>query len=216
MFFRSKITALLNQIDEKLTGLAQKLSDAETSGDSIRNLEESSANALEKLREETEKLAAKQNRHDMALEDMLDIWDEKSAEVDEAITVLKGSWQKETKEQLEAAKSQEQNLLALIEAYQLQMDQFWHLLGDDETWGRQLELIRQKLEVRERQAGICIVGREGEAVDLKAHEVLDVVPTTEESLSATVAAVYESGLLYKGEVCRKAKVSAYRYEAEQS
>ena len=219
MFLRKKIIDLLGSLDQRLCDITEKLSEEKNSGESLptalKELEASSSAAADKILEEMSKLSEKQNRHDMAIEDMLDIWDEKSAEADKIIasfqTAYEAVLQNEKKQQLDEAKAREQRLLTLAHTYQLQLDQLGQMLDKEDGWARQFQLIIQKTEAVRRQAGISLIGREGEAIDLKAHEVMEIVPTDDPGQQATVARVYETGFIYLGEVYCKAKVAAYRH-----
>lgn len=157
------------------------------------------------VREEKEALTAlqsdvKQNtkdicRHDMALEDFLELLEE-------------------TKEDTEHIKKQEEereSLLGLITVYQ---EHFWNMRRyariNDDRWYQQLLLVAQKMQEQMHSCGIAVIEEEGGMVNYELHEVIEVKDTDDINKDRMIAAVYRPGYLYQGKVRQKASVSVYR------
>ncbi len=140
-------------------------------------------------------------KHDMAIEDLLDEWEEKHSD------------EEMVQKQLLDYQKNEKQLLALFEAYQEQFFNLKRFAGTkDATWTKQITLMEQTLEHYRQLCGIIMIEECNTAVDYDLHEVIEAVSTTDSSKDKTVAAIYRCGYLYKGEVKQKAQVSAYRLE----
>lgn len=138
-------------------------------------------------------------KHDMAMEDLLDEWEQRRSD------------EEEVKERFREQEQNERHLLALFEAYQ---EQFWNLrrFADtkDEAWSAQISLMEQNLDHHRRLCGIDVIGTCGNKVDYDLHEVIETMETEDSGKDRQVAHVYECGYLYKGKVKKKARVAAYR------
>ncbi len=156
---------------------------------------------LEDLGQNIGKLQAGVHKHDMAIEDLLEEWEERHSAEEEA------------KEQLRTFQKESTAFLELFGAYQ---EQFWNLKRfaeeKDETWAKQIALMEQNLERYRQLCGITVIGSGGARIDYDLHEVMETVKTTDPALDKTVADIYSCGYIYKGIVKKKAQVAAYLAE----
>ena len=103
--------------------------------------------------------------------------------------------------------------LALCNVLGLYMDQLWLLedaLSKDDEWKKQFAIMNQKRQSLERLAAVQQTGNPGEYFDYRFHEILQTENTTEEAKEGVIAKMYAPGLVYRGEVIKKAKVCVYR------
>lgn len=182
------------KMEEKIRLLENNLQKSE-------NITVDKNNQVEIISQNVTNLQSTIQKHDMAIEDLLDEWEERRS--DEEIV----------QKQISDCQKNEKQLLALFEAYQ---EQFFNLkrFADtkDSTWAEQIALMEQTLEHYRKLCGIVMIEECDIAVDYDLHEVIEAVSTTAPSKDKTVAAIYRCGYLYKGEIKRKAQVSAYRLE----
>lgn len=140
-------------------------------------------------------------RHNMSLEDLLDNLQER----EEQETI----WEQRIA-QLEA---EEEKLVSLVLC---RLEQFYTLRRASETmdsqWQRQLEIFEEEANRFMAAANLREIRGEGEKVDYECHEVIQAIDTEDEQLAMTVAEVYCPGCSMDGNVIRKARVAAYRYE----
>lgn len=152
-----------------------------------------------------QQLHAEIHKHDMAIEDLLDEWEEKSSD------------EQSIKLRLQESDAAEKLLLNLFEAYQ---EQFWSLkhyaASKDDTWASQIALMEKNLEHCRRSCAISIIQDCGASVDYDLHDIIEVVPTKDPALDKTIAEIYHCGYLYKGKVRKKAQVSAYRFSEKEA
>ncbi len=160
-------------------------------------LEEDSGK-LEEMGRCTGELRTAVQKHDMAIEDLLEKLEENESEREEA-----------GKRILECERS-ENLLLELFESYQ---EQFWNLkrfAGEqDGAWSAQLALIEEKLEHCRQLCGISVIEESGVEVNYDLHEVVEAVDTAEQDHDKLVAEIISWGYLYKGKIMKKARVRAY-------
>jgi len=183
---------LLNALEDKFRILDNKFDSLE------QNIITENEN-LKEINQQISTLTSSVHKHDMAIEDLLDEWEEKRSDECSTQKLLKESGQNE------------QQLLELFEAYQ---EQFWNLkrFADtkDEAWAAQMTLMEKKLEHCRQLCGISIIGESGIEVDYNLHEVIEAVDTSNPGQDKIIADVYHCGYIYKGRVQKKAAVSAYR------
>ena len=167
---------------------------------------------LDKLDRTLSELREGVNRHDLAVADMLDSWDEwrqSREEVDGSL--LKAANEKARQE---AAESQHREN-ALVSLAAACFDQF-HMLrrsakeAGDQTWLRQLELAEEKLSAERLRAGFQVIDDTGCEVNYSLYEIAAAVDTENPDLAMRIADVYSPGYAYRGSVLRKAQASAYR------
>ncbi len=185
---RKQYEKLLQGLEDKLEEKFQAVS---------RSLGEGGGK-LEGIDQDIGQLRTEVQKHNMAVEDLLDEWEDRKSEKDSA-----------RKQMLEYEQS-EKNLLELFESYQ---EQFWNLKRfteqKEEAWSAQTALMEQKLERCRKLCGISIIEECGGKVDYDLHEVIEVVDTAEQDKDKVVAGIVSWGYLYKGRVRKKAQVTAY-------
>ena len=182
MFYRKKMVLQIESIQENLEQL-RKAFDVEEMKGRLQDTGELVSSAMQKI-----------DRHDMAIEEMLEEWEE-----------LRGS-RKELS--LMALECKELVLLSAIQYEQLRA--LLTTAGEDNPFGRQIALSMKKMLEALQDKGIYLTGKTGEPVDYGLHEVIDTTDAQRPELHGMVARVYECGVLYKGQIIRKARVSAYK------
>lgn len=187
MFFKKKSEEILKKLDERFQRLER--------GIAVQREQ------LEGIGQNISKLQAAVHKHDMAIEDLLEEWEEKQSD------------ESEVKEQFQIFKKERGYFLDLFASYQ---EQFWNLKrfaeGKDETWAAQIALMEKNLERYRQLCGITVIGDYGARVDYDMHEVIETVETKDPALDKTVADIYSCGYIYKGNVKKKARVAAYLTE----
>lgn len=215
MFFKRKdpnnqYTHLSNQLaalTQDIAAVHQRLDVLQTPeqtlqmlGQNLGQLENSMNQSLGQLESRFDRLHSDVHRHDMAIEDLLDEWEDKKSD------------EEDVKEQLMEASQTEKLLLALFEAYQ---EQFWNLrhyaASKDETWTAQLALMEKNLERFRRSCAISVIQDCGVHVDYDLHEIIEALDTKDPAQDKTIAEIYRCGYLYKGKVQKKAQACAYRF-----
>ena len=191
MFFRKKeLEEFLTRIEKRFEILEEKFQKQETSATDKQ---------LEEMCQQIGGLKTAVQKHDMAIEDLLEEWEEKSSD------------EEDIKKRFRQSEQTEQELLGLFEAY---YDQFFSLKRfaqtDNGALASQIELMEKTLEQVRQKCGINMVGEHGEAVDYELHEVVEAIDTTNPNQDKTVAEIYRQGYIYKGTIRKKAQVSAYR------
>lgn len=156
---------------------------------------------LENLSQEIRQNSADIRRHDMSLEDCLEMLEEQQEE------------EKQDRKQVKEFEEERAGLLKLIEVYQEQM---WNMrryaAEHDPAWMPQLELSSEAVKRKEDLCGVVRIEETGGRVDYELHEVIEVRETAQEEQAHTVAQVCQPGYIYRGKVRRKAKVIACRFE----
>lgn len=199
MFFKKREQEWENCIQD----LKQKLLDEMARGQEQQHqLAQRQLQLVQESDRKLEQLGARVSKHDMALEDLLEEWEEKSAGEERLL------------DSLQEQKQAEKKLLDLFEAY---LDQFFDMRrmahGQGGGWAGQLELMEKQLEHYRRLCGITVISDCGVPVDYDLHEVIEPVATGDRALDQTVEQVYRCGYFYQGTVKRKAQVTAYRFQS---
>ena len=196
------IRRLLRQILERLTQLEGVAASAT----------EKNAQSAEHLAQRVSELSGAANRHDMAIEDMLESWEElqeqAQAERTTLISALTESAQRERQESL----AREKALLSLVISAHDRLFELQRTAEEAgaELWLRQLVLAQQKLEEARLPAGFQTVEQSGVPLNFTVHEASGIVPTQDAAQDRLVAEIDAPGYLYKGQVLRKARVSVWR------
>ena len=196
------IRKLLRQILERLGALE----------DAASASAEDNARSAEQVARRLAELSGAANRHDMAIEDLLDSWEElQEKQTQEAQSLASALQEAAAREQKEARARETALLTALLSAH----DQLFALQraaaeAGAETWLRQLRLAEQKLEETRLPAGFQIVEQTGVPVNYAVHEVVRAVPTRDAARDRLIADVDARGYVYLGRVLRKARVSVWR------
>lgn len=127
--------------------------------------------------------------------------------------------QSQFRQQQKAAGEREHRLVELLGLYQEQMElagQWITEQGNEqsreslEAWKQQYAMLEGKIKTESRFCTIEDTGTVGEPVDYRLHEVLQAVEPDTKELEGTVARVCSRGMLYQGNVIKKARVIAYR------
>lgn len=183
--YEKLLQGMESRVEEKLQAIAGSV--------------EKDGRGLEKIEQNIEQLKAAVQKHDMAIEDLLEEWEDKETQKDGF------------RERLHDCEQSENLLLELFESYQ---EQFWNLKRfasqKEEAWSAQMALMEQKLAHCRQLCGISIIETCGTEVDYQLHEVIGVVDTTDREKDRMIAEIINWGYLYKGRVKRKAQVAAYR------
>lgn len=157
-------------------------------------------NAAEKQKEQLSELFEMQQQMQKSIRKSMESVADLADTIEEAIS------QKE--EQLDTSSE-----LALCNVLGLYMDQLWLLedtLSKDDEWKKQFAIMKQKRQSLERLAAVQQTGNLGEQFDYRIHEILQTEDTAEEAKEGVIAKMYAPGLVYRGEVIKKAKVCVYR------
>lgn len=191
----------LQGLREEVYGMAQELRQFFTSAAEDKDQLQCALNQTTgRLEQQLSQLHSEVHKHDMAIEDLLDEWEEKKSD------------EESVKARQQESDQTEQLLLGLFEAYQ---EQFWNLkhyaASKDGNWSAQIALMEINLEHYRRTCAISLIQESGVSVDYDLHEVIEVVDTKDPALDKTIADIYRCGYLYKGKVRKKARAAAYRF-----
>jgi hypothetical protein len=196
------IKKLLRQILERL----QMLEESTASHDG------KSAQSAEQLALRVSELSSAANRHDMAIEDLLDSWEELQEKQKEETRALSAALTETAARQDKEARGREKALLELaMKAHDLFFG-FQRAAAEagSETWNRQLALAELKLAEARLPASFQVIDKAGVPICFAVHEVVSVIPTQDAAQDRLIAEVYACGYVYMGRVLRKAQVSAWR------
>lgn len=148
----------------------------------------------------------KQENVSNAVEDLLDEWSERNELAEEY------------KEQLENREECTKQFLSLVQLLLLQnrllQNEIERMYSQNDTglqaWKQQAELLEQQTRNAMSQCQIQLFGAEGQAVDGACHQVLEAIDTDDPTKHSRIAKVHEPGILYQGNVLKKATVTAYK------
>lgn len=148
----------------------------------------------------------KQENVSNAVEDLLDEWSERNELAEEY------------KEQLENREECTKQFLSLVQLLLLQnrllQNEIEKIYSQNDTglqaWKQQAELLEQQTQNAMSQCQIQLFGAEGQAVDGACHQVLEAIDTDDPTKHSRIAKVHEPGILYQGNVLKKATVTAYK------
>lgn len=139
-------------------------------------------------------------KHDMALEDCLDMLEEQREE------------ETQSQKRIKELKEDQEKLLELLAVYQEQVwDMRKYAAGHDQAWASQLELAGHAVKGKEMISGIKVIDETGADVDYSLHEIIEIRDTDEAGRAQTIAEIFHPGYVYKGVVKKKAKAAAYRH-----
>lgn len=155
----------------------------------------------EALSQDVRQVGADVRRHDMALEDCLDALEEQQEE-------KRGS-----QKQIRKLAAEQEKLLKLLTVYR---EQLWgmerYAEKNDPGWLQQLGLVEKAAEGSRLSCGIAWIEEAGVQVDYELHDVIEARAVSDGQLDMRVAEVYSPGVIWQGEVKKKARVAAYRLE----
>ena len=199
---------LLKQILARLETLESVLENAYANG--ARSAEQFGREA-QQLQDRLQELRGAANIHDMAIEDLLDSWEEMQSKQREETRELSAALAAATERELKQYAEREEKLTELVmTAY----DQLYGLRraaveSHDEVWERQLALAWRKLNDVQFPAGFLPVCEIGVPVNYAVHEVIGVTEPESPEQKYQVAEICSCGYVRMGEVLRKAKIIAY-------
>ena len=163
--------------------------------------------SLDTLSKEIRQIGTDVRKHDMALEDCLDVLEEQREE------------ETQSQKKIAELESGQEKLLQVLDAYQ---EQVWNMMRyaaeHDPAWVAQIDLIRNAVRGKQISGGISLIEETGVRVDYALHEVIEIIDTAEEERAQVIVLTifnirerkYEIGVLTAIGV-KKAKVAAYRY-----
>jgi len=177
------------------------------------------------------------SRHDLAIEDMLDSWEDWSGKQETLFDQVRNLVSASRDEEQEEACRREEALLRLIIGYQDQLDSLSRAascfpandqadgvrqedtdqgtIRPEAAWSRQITLATEKMASSLALAGLQRTGRVGEAFSYDLHEALEVSDTADPALDRRIADVLTCGWIDRGKVFRKARVTVWRLVAEE-
>lgn len=206
MFGIKKIAEGISDLKALLSESTQKTQDSLTSlGQEIRDIsrsheQDSLAVGTDRLESAVEKLRSDVKHHNVAVEDMLESWEEFQGKQEELQKAISGM-------------AAQDRIVQLCIAYEQQIHNIRRMAAEDPDWKKQLELIEGQLQPAREKAGFVVTGKKGEAADFSLHEVIMVQDTDKEDLNGRIESVYEPGICWQGQVYKKAKVCAWRFQA---
>ena len=174
--------------------------------------EEKNAQSTKQLAQRVSELSGAANRHDMAIEDMLESWEELQEQAQTESRALVSALTENAQRERQESLAREKALLALVMSAHDRLFELQRAAEEAgaERWLRQLVLAQQKLEEARLPAGFQAVEQAGVPVSFTVHEVTGIVPTQDAAQNRLVAEIDVPGYLYKGQVLRKAHVSVWR------
>lgn len=148
----------------------------------------------------------KQDNVSNAVEDLLDEWSERNQLAEEY------------KEQLAAGEQRTQQFLSLVQLLLLQNRLLQNEIekmysrndAGQNAWKQQTELFEQQTWKALSECQIQLFGEEDQLIDGSCHQVLEAIDTDDPTKHSRIAKVHEQGILYQGNVIKKATVTAYK------
>ena len=156
-------------------------------------------------------LQANVRKHDVAIGDMLDTWEEWREDQAKQTEALASALHDRLAAEADALRDRESGLVgALIAA----CDQFFVLRqaaesASDEAWQRQLFLAESAVTQKALRAGLQVTGATGDAFSYDLHKPAEKVETDRPDQHMTIARVFSRGYLFHGRLQRKAQVAVY-------
>ena len=199
MFFRKLLSKILNKSDTCTEEILRRSDSCMEEIRSIKSLQEHLLGQFEKQtqnsRQNIQEILSGISRHDMAVENMLDEWEE----------------MKEQDQELAEAKIETQKLIETLSTYH---DQFFILrktLGNDHpAWKSQLDMMEIILSQKRTPTGLEVIEQDNIPVDYALHEITGTVETHNEKQHGFIAEVLSPGYCYHGKIRKKALVTVYR------
>ncbi|MBQ9064376.1 MAG: nucleotide exchange factor GrpE [Blautia sp.] len=189
------IEALQKENTEKLEALRHE-NTARTAASQPEPVQEKEK-LIESIERELSDFRAGIERHDMAIEDMLEEWDELKSRDEEKKRIMDGS----------------KSLLDTLIAYH---DQFFFLRSsigaDHPDWMSQISMMEYLLEKKRITAGLYVIQETNVPADFELHEVSSIKSTDDEKQHGIIAEILNPGYVYNGKTIRKALVTVYRFE----
>lgn len=163
-----------------------------------------SGRQFDELDKKMGQLHAAVQKHDMAIEDLLDVLEENSSD---------------EKERKERFREYEQNECRLLELFEMYQEQFWNLKRfaekKDDAWSSQMALMEENLKRSLKLCGIHLIQECGTEADYDLYEIIQTIDTEDPRQEGKIAEIYRCGYLYKGKVKKKAQAAAYKRKETQ-
>ena len=154
-------------------------------------------------KEDYQKLLTRQRKSETITEEILETLDE----------------YKEKLERQNNLRNNEKIFAGYILDYDESLHQMERVLRKSEVesseWVRQVHGMREQLSESMKQSEIKIIKDSEIPVDFSIHEVIEICDTEYEEKNNMVCEVITPGISLRGEVLRKAKVTAYKYREGQ-
>lgn len=161
---------------------------------------------LQKLEAAVEENRKEMNRQRMSQEDNIEFLQEINDSLKELV--------EDNQSRTQIKEDTVNNLLKLVEAYE---ENIWNMSQfvkkSDSMFYQQLCIMEDNLAKYRKNSEIIMINREDDDLDYEYHDVLDVYPTVVEEQDKKIAKIYVPGVIYKGRVRKKAKVTIYRFKA---
>ena len=155
-------------------------------------------NVLDALCKEVKQNGTDISRHDMALEDCLDMLEE---------------WEKERAGEKKQRQNMEKEREKWMQMFRTYQEQLWSMKSyaekNDDAWYQQILLVENVIQEQMLSCGITAIDKKDCMVNYEFHEVIELKDTEDVCKDKMVAVVYSPGYLYQGEVKQKAQVAAY-------
>ncbi len=157
-------------------------------------------------------------KHDMAIADMLDTWEEWREE-------LSSQWGSMQERQAEQARDEAEAIRKQADAFLGGMitacDQLFLLRkaaenARDIAWSRQIGLAEAEVHAKALQAGLQITGKVGEVFSYDLHEPIERIESDHPEQHMTLAKVYSQGYWIQGRLLRKAQVAVWLHGPEDA
>ena len=116
----------------------------------------------------------------------------------------------EIKELQKKSSEREKQLCQLISIYSEQLHTIEEFLSDKEGWHEQFRMMSQKRKQVGFLAQIQEIGTVGEPFNYRLHDIIKTEETAQETVDGIISRVYAPGLLYQGQVIKKAQVCVYK------
>ncbi len=148
-------------------------------------------------------------KHDMAIQDMLDSWEEWQDSLKDAMERLIGA--AGLRREIDTALERENRLLSAMIAYHDQMYALRRATAGS-PWERQIHMVEEKTAPMRADCGLQVIDAVGESYNYALHDVAGVVEAGTPADNMRIADVYTCGYIYCGKVVRKAGVAVYQYK----
>ncbi len=160
-----------------------------------------------------QQLSTSVSKHNTVLMDLIESMEDAQEDQNDMLEEVKLVLSRDNESKLKDLRNEETALLQLIESYQDQLKVLEAAASSDPVWSHQFDLVRQKLATPLQTAGITLIDQKNIPVSYDLHEVIDRVDSTNPELQHCVAEIFKTGYIFKGQVLRKAQVSAFAMPA---
>ena len=153
----------------------------------------------EELHRGNEQMKEQVSRHNANIDNLIDVIDEKLEELTES------------RKQRMRQHEQEMNMLALVEEYArllFTLERTLCAAPDGDAWKEQFKIMEASISGKCGLCGISLIRESGMLVDPNIHEISGTEEVLSDEDHGKVLTVLEPGIIYMGEVRKKAKVIA--------